>query len=179
MNLHWPESFLNELWICLWHFSLIHWLCGILAGGWFLWFIVLQWYNIRVQYRTGINLKRCIYFLDTNEVTNFQTEFSTIEALKLFKVHSTIQNISTSISNLDNLAKKAIYIVKYSEKYSFYDKLFEYARHNNIPIIIYAKQWGITNSLHWNIFNEYIYCDVVNTPNRIAMVLLNICKILK
>jgi hypothetical protein len=78
---------------------------------------------------------------------------------------------------LDTLKSNSVFIVWYDEKYQDYDKLIGHAKNHKIPVIIFAKQWEIRNLKHWELFNSYIYCDVWNTPNRLAIILLNILKI--
>lgn len=155
--------------------SLIHWIIGIIIiiG----WFVRYYFKYIRLEFRSANNLRRHIYFLKTSNLKNLQKERDLLQKLKAFKIENDIKDISNEIGMLDTLKSNSVYIIWYDENYKNYDKLIENARNKKIPVIIFAKQWEIKNREHWELFNSYIYCDVWNTPNRLAIILLNMIKI--
>ncbi len=129
-----------------------------------------------IQIRFAKNLRRKIYFLKTSDKKSLQTQKGKIKNLKLFDVKEEIKDISNSLDVLQTLKDNAVYIVGYDKNYQNYEKLFERARSKNIPIILFAKHGEIQKE-SWDLINEYIYCDVANTTNRLAIILLNILKI--
>lgn len=133
------------------------------------------WRYVKSQWRFGKNLKRKIYFLKTSDNKNLQTQKDRLKELGLFNLEEDIKDISKSLDVLQNLKDNAIYIASYSNKYE-YKKLFNEVKNKKIPIIIFAHQEEIKKS-DWDLMNNYIYCDVANTTNRLAIILLNTLKI--
>ena len=129
------------------------------------------------QFKFGRNLRKKIYFLKTSNDKSLQTQKDKIKKLKLFKLDEDIKDISNnSLDVLQNLNNNAVYIVGYSDSYDFRN-LFDKAESKKIPIIIFARQGEIKCSATWKLLNEYIYCDIANTTNRLAIILLNLLKI--
>ena len=121
-------------------------------------------------------MKRKIYFLKTSEAKKLNIEQNTLSNLKIFCLDNNIKDISASLKELQTFKKNAVYIVGYDHGYDQYKKLFDTAQNNNIPIIVFANQGEIKKE-HWNIFNGYIFCDVANTTNRVAIILMSMLKI--
>ena len=69
-----------------------------------------------------------------------------------------------------------VYIIGYKKEYGHYKSILKYAMDNKIPVIIFAKPQEIDKK-DLEIFDEYIYCDIANTTTRLAIVLLNILRI--
>ena len=170
---------MNDLKTWLENMALIYKVIAILFSGGILTFFAVCWRYIRVQWRFGKNLRRKIYFLKTAEEEKIKTARGNLADLKMFNIVNDIKDVSNNTNSLQSLAKNAVYIVRYSSHYPAYKELFDFAKHkDNIPIIIFADQGEIKpDSGHWEIFNGYIYCDVANTTNRLAVILLNILKI--
>jgi hypothetical protein len=133
---------------------------------------------LKFQWRFGCNLRRKVYFLKTAADKNLQAERDTIKKLGFFNIVDDIKDITTEIKLLQNIDTKAIYIIGYSVKYNFQGLFNEIKKHDNF-VIIYAKQNEIPKDHpHLRIFNNYIYCDIANTTNRIAIILMGILKII-
>ena len=132
---------------------------------------------IRFQYRFAKNLKRKVYFLKTSSEKPMQTQLDNIVNLKLFNIEKDIKDISQGIDGLQNLKKDAVYIVGYSKDYQKYQDLFNYAKHYNIPVIIFAAPGEIKGDCH-KLIADYIYCDMANTTHRLAIILVNTFQIL-
>ena len=161
------------IWTFLGNISLIQWIVGIIVflfSGSLLYF----WRYLKSQWRFGKNLKRKIYFLKTSDDKNLQTQKDKLKTLGLFNLDEDIKDISQKLDVLQNLKENAVYIVGYDDKFD-YKNLFEETKKYKIPIIFFANQGEIQKD--WNLFNGYIYCDVANTTNRLAIILLNILKI--
>ena len=159
------------IWSWLGDLSLFIWLVGavVIMGGSLMYF----WRFLSAQWRFGKNLRRKVYFLKTSDVKNLQTQKDKVKALKLFNVEDDIKDISQQLVVLQTLKDNAVYIVGYDKDYD-YSELIETAKANNIPIIIFAAAGEIRD---WSLFNSYIYCDVANTTNRVAIILLNIMHV--
>lgn len=155
--------------------SLIHWLIvlGIAIAS----VLVYVWRYLRLQHSFARNLKRHIYFLQTSDDKNLQTERDLIKKIALFNVERDIKNISKDLKPLQNLNSRAVFVVGYDPQYSLFKELVDEARNKNIPVIIFARQGEIKDLEHWKVFNGYVYCDVANTSNRLAVILLNILMI--
>jgi len=171
---------MNELLINTWKFlgnvSLVQWIVIIGLPSLITFCFYFNKY-LQSQWKFGKNLKRKIYFLKTSESKKLSTEMNQLKNLNLFNLDENIKDISNDTKLLQTMKTNAVYVVGYSEKYNKYEELFDVAVQNNIPIIIFASVGEIRNSEHWKIFNKYIYCDVVNTTNRVAIILINILKI--
>ncbi|PID87563.1 hypothetical protein CSB07_01190 [Candidatus Gracilibacteria bacterium] len=170
------RKYLEIIWDFVSNISTFTWLIGVLII--IVPFFVYFWKYIKTQIRFGKNLRRKIYFLKTSALKDLQNEKDLISNLKTFNIDSDIKDISGNVHKVDNLENKSVYIVGYDENYGKYNELFEHARINKIPLIIYAKQGEIRKFEHWDLINNYIYGDIANTPNRIAVMTLNILKIL-
>ena len=145
--------------------------------------IVLRWIpyalrSLRSQLRFGKNLKRTVYFLKTSGEVNLQSQKERLKNLQLFNLDGEIKDISNhqDIDILQSLDDNAVYIVGYKDGYD-YEKLFSYAKSKKIPIIIFAPHRTKRIEGAWELFGGYIYCDVANTTNRLAIILLNVLKI--
>lgn len=165
------QNFQQNIWSALESLSLVHWLIvlGIAIAS----ALVYVWRYLRLQYGFARNLKRHIYFLQTSDDKNLQTERDLIKKIALFNVEHDIKNISESLKPLQNLHSRSVFIVGYNPTYNLYKELFDEARRKNIPVIIFAKQSEIKEAEHWKVFNGYVYCDVANTSNRLTVILLN------
>lgn len=170
------EKYLKIIWDFVSNISTFTWLIWVLII--IVPFFVYFWKYIKTQIRFWKNLRRKIYFLKTSALKDLQNEKDLISNLNTFNIDSDIKDISWNVHKVDNLENKSVYIVWYDENYEKYSELFNHARINKIPLIIYAKQWEIKKPEHWELINNYIYWDVANTPNRIAVMILNILKIL-
>ena len=131
---------------------------------------------MRSQYKFGRNLRRKIYFLRTSGNKNLQVEKDCIKEIGFFNVDKDIRDISGGLKVLQSLKGKAVYVVGYESNYQYYADLIEHAKSKNILILIIAKQKEVKEE-YWEIFDSYIYCDVVNTTNRMVIILLNMLKI--
>ena len=169
------QNFIQNIWNMLESLSLVHWLIvlGIAIAS----ALVYVWRYLRLQYGFARNLKRHIYFLQTSDSKNLQTERDLIKKIALFNVEQDIKNISADLKPLQNLHSRAVFVVGYDPEYSLFKELVDEARSKNIPVIIFAKQGEIKDPEHWKVFNGYVYCDVANTSNRLAVILLNILMI--
>jgi hypothetical protein len=167
---------LERVWKFLENLSLLHWLIALILiiGG----FVIYFWKWIKLQFRFGKNLKRKIYFLKLSNDKNLETEKDQIRNLALFNIEDEIKDISKDTKNLQNFKKDAVYIIGYNKNKDseFYNNLITEAKINKIPVIIFAQQREIKEE-HWHIFNGYVYLDIANTTNRLAIILLNILKI--
>jgi hypothetical protein len=163
---------MNNLKTFLSDISLIWWIIStfIIGSGILIYFCKY----IKVQWRFAKNLKKKIYFLKTSNDKNLQTQRDKIKNLHLFNIEEDIKDISSNLTVLQNLKNNAVYVVGYNKDYD-YNNLFTEVKNNEIPIIIFANQGEIKKD--WNLFNNYIYCDISNTTNRLAVILLNILKI--
>ena len=130
---------------------------------------------IKNQFKFANNLRRKVYFLNFGGA-NLQAQKDKLKTLGLFNLDEDIKDIS-DLNVLQSLKKKAVYIVSYSDS-NEYKKLFQHAENEKIPIIIFANPKEIRNKDNLNLINNYIYCDIVNTTNRLAIILLNTLKIL-
>ena len=156
--------------------SLFHWAFFVFFASslaFFCWF----WKFIKIQIRFGKNLKRTVYFLMTSEAKKLDTEKNTLNKLEIFNLDKEVKDISINDKVLQTVKKNAVYIVGYDNEYDKYVDLFATARNTMIPIIVFANPGEIKKKEHWDIFNGYIYCDVANTTNRIAMILMSMMKI--
>lgn len=169
---------MNDLKSWLENMTLIYKVIAIVFSGGILTFFFYFWKYIKVQWRFGRNLKREVYFLRTSDEKDLEAERRLLKKLNIFNISEGVVSISSSRKDIENLDKHAVYIIGYSSQYPAYKDLFESARYSKIPIIIFANQGEIKNSEHWKIFNEYIYCDVANTTNRLSIILLSTLKIL-
>ncbi len=173
------NNLFQTIWTTLGNIALLHWIYIAIVsliplGGFAFYF----WRYIKVQWRFGKNLRRNIYFIKTSEEKKLKIERDSLVKVNTFNIIEDIKDISTSIKDIQALDKNAVYIVGYSSRYPEYKELIDSVKHDNIPIIIFADQGEIKpGSGHWEIFNGYIYCDVANTTNRLAIILLNILKI--
>ncbi|WP_020588453.1 hypothetical protein [Desulfobacter curvatus] len=170
MNLQIIWQFLSQL-------ALSHWILYVFLPGSLIAFCWFRKY-IKIQIRFGRNLKRKIYFLKTSEAKKLSVEKNTLSKLKIFHLDKNIRDISDNLKELQTLKKKAVYIIGYDDGYNKYKDLFDEAKGANIPIIVFANSGEIKKEEHWDIFNEYIYCDVANTTNRVAVILMSIMKII-
>ena len=164
------EELIN-IWEWLGHMSLLIWVTStlmILLG-----FLLYFWKYIKSQWRFGKNLRRKIYFLKTSNDKNLQTQRDKLKSLKLFNLEEDIKDVSEKLDILQNFKDNAVYIIGYEKNYDYKD-LFSKAENKKIPIIIFANAGEIND---WDLFNDYIYCDVANTTNRLTIILLNILKI--
>ena len=84
-----------------------------------------------------------------------------------------IYTVSDDPKVLQLMEKHSLFVIGYDANYSKYKELIDKAQENNTPIIIYAKQGEIKDSKHWDLFNNYIYCDVANTSSRLTVTILN------
>ena len=100
-----------------------------------------------------------------------------LKNLNIFNIEEDIKDISRNTNLLQNMNNNAVHIVGYNEQYNSYNELFSVAKQHKIPIIIFANAGEIKSQEHWKIFNSYIYCDVANSTNRVAIILINIMKI--
>jgi hypothetical protein len=168
-------NFLQSTWEILESLSFIHWLIILavaLSSG-----LIYVWRYVRLQYGFARNLKRRIYFLKTSNSKSLQTERDMIGKVALFNIEGDIKDVSQDLKPLQNCRSRATFIVGYDPEYSRFGELVNEARSKNIPVIIFAKQGEIKKPEHWEVFNGYIYCDVANTSNRLAVILLNILMI--
>jgi len=162
---------LKSIWSWLGDFSLFLWLIpAIIAVGVF---VRYCWKYIKSQWRFGKNLRRQVYFLKTSESKNLQTQRDKVKGLKLFNIENDIKDISQGLDVLQNLKDNSVYIVGYSSNYDF-DSLIDLAKAKKIPVIIFANAGEIQD---WSSFTGYIYCDVANTTNRVAVILVNIMQV--
>jgi len=166
---------LQQIWEYIGALSLVYWII-IIGIAILLWSLYI-WRYLKLQLRFARNLKRRIYFLKTSDDKNLQTEKDLIKKIQLFNIEKDIKDISKDLKVLQNLNPNAVFIAGYNPEYSLYSDLLFKAKNENIPIIIFAKQNEIKNQDHWKNFNDYIYCDVANTSNRLSVVLLNILMI--
>ncbi len=168
-------NFLQNIWNVLGSLSLIHWLAvlgvAVISG------LVYVWRYLRLQYGFACNLKRRVYFLKTSTSKNLQTERDMIRRISLFNIEDDIKDVSQDLKPLQNLRSRAAFVVGYDSEYSRLGELVNEARSKNIPVIIFAKQGEIKKPEHWEVINGYIYCDVANTSNRLAIILLNMLMI--
>lgn len=166
---------LQQFWEYIKTLSLVHWIAiiSIIILSWSLYI----WRYLKLQFRFAKNLKRKIYFLKVSIDKNLQTEKDLIKKIKLFNIEEDIKDISKDLKALQSLNSNAVFIVGYDQKYLLYSNLLTEAKSKNIPVIIFAKQSEIRNQDHWKNFNDYIYCDVANTSNRLSVILLNILMI--
>lgn len=166
---------LQQFWEYIKTLSLVHWIViiSIIILSWSLYI----WRYLKLQFRFAKNLKRKIYFLKVSIDKNLQTEKDLIKKIKLFNIEEDIKDISKDLKALQSLNSNAVFIVGYDQKYLLYSDLLTEAKSKNIPVIIFAKQGEIRNQDHWKNFNDYIYCDVANTSNRLSVILLNILMI--
>lgn len=164
---------MDTIWKFLSDLSLLHWLISFLI---FLFSGILRYFYryLKSQFRFGMNLKRTVYFLKTSDDKNLQTQKDKIKSIELFNLEEDIKDISSKLDVLQNLKENSVYIVGYNPNYE-YKYLFQEALKHKIPIIIFAKQGEIKKD--WDLFNNYIFCDIANTTNRLAIILLNILKI--
>ncbi len=166
---------LKSIWKCLSDLSLLQLIASLLIMFFSGTFIYLLRY-IKSQWRFGRNLRRKIYFLKTSDDKNLQTQKDKLNSLGLFNLEKDIKDISSKLDVLQNLKNNAVYIVGYDEGYS-YKQLFSRAVSMSIPVLIFANSGEIKKEEHWDLFNSYVYCDIANTTNRLAIILLNILKI--
>ena len=151
--------------------SVVVLLLGLLGAG------IYLWRYLRSQWKFGKNLKRTVYFLKTSEELNLQSQKERLKKLKLFNLDEEIKDISNPKNGniLQSLDDNAVFIVGYELNYN-YEKLFDHAQSKRIPIIIFAPPGKVIGK-SWELFGDYIYCDVANTTNRLAIILLNVLKI--
>ncbi len=152
--------------------SLCQWLIAFVILP-FVGFFIYFWKYLKAQFRFGLNLKRRIYFLKTSEIKKLNAEKDTLSQLGLFNLDA-IKDISEDLVAIQSFPVKtnAVYVVGYDERYGLFKELFESAKFYNNPIIILAGPGEIKKDEHWKIFKEYIYCDVVNSTNRVGIILL-------
>ena len=169
------QEIINGFWKIIGTISLLQlfwWIMIFIVGGSILYF----GRYLKDQIRFGKNLKRKIYFLKTSEDKDLQSEKDLLLNIGLLNIEKDVKDISDGIKKLQNFKSNSVYIVGYSEDYDNYKQLIEYAEGKKIPVIIYAEQGEIKKN--WGIFNNYIYCDVANTNCRLAVITLNILKII-
>ena len=141
-------------------------------------FSIYFWRYLKGQLKLGKNLKRKIYFLTTSNVISLQAEKDNIKEIGLFNIENETKDISDGLKELQPLDKRAVYIVGYDENYGNkkYKDLINRVENNGIPIIIFSGREKITPK-DWEVFRSYIYCDIANTTNRLAILLLNMLNI--
>lgn len=133
---------------------------------------------VKLQIRFGRNLRRTVYFFNPENSVNLQPQKDQAIKLGLLKIDNDIKDIrSENTLVLQNLKEKAIYVVGYKKNFG-YEKLIAWATDRKIPIIIFAKP-GEIEGVHLILFNSYIYCDMVNTSNRLMTTLINILNIIR
>lgn len=165
----------QKIWSRLGDLSLIHWLVGfiiIIASSTIYYFRLLK-----IQNRLAKNLKRKVYFLKTHASKDLQNERDQVREVGIFNIEEDIKDISKSCKVLQNLKDSCVFIVGYYKNYAKYSELINLTKNQKIPVIIFAKHGEIKKQTHWKIFNDYIYCDVANSSNRIVVILLNILMI--
>ncbi len=167
----------GDFWDLLNNLSLIQWLIvgSIVVGPSIIYFCRF----LRFQWIFAGNLKRKIYFLKTHISRDLQNERDQLVKVGLFNIERDIKNIEKDLRALQNIQEFCVLVVGYHREYKYFKELFAYAIPKSVPIIIYAKQGEIRDSSHWETFNNYIYCDVVNYPNRLAIILLNTLMIIR
>ena len=163
----WIKKFLSD--ISLWQWCIVTLIC--LAA-----YVQLFWRYLKSQWRYARNLKRKVYFLATSTDGKLQTPKGVIKNINLFRVDNEIKDISNQLDILQTLDSNAVYIVSYDENFDF-ASLIKKAADKKIPVIIFARQGEIKNADHFKIFNDYIFCDIVNTTKRIAVILMAMFKI--
>lgn len=136
----------------------------------------VYWKYLRTEFQFAKNLKRKIYFLKTSKEESLQTEKDTIKNLRLFNIEEEIKDISNGEKPLENFKGNVVYIIGYKKGYRHYEPILKCAMDNKIPVIIFAKPQEIDEK-DLAIFDKHIYCDVANTTTRLAIVLLNILRI--
>lgn len=167
----------QTIWQFIAQLALWHWiLCVFFPGS----VILLYWFRkyIRIQMQFARNLKRRIYFFKTSKAKDLGVEKDTLAKLEIFNLDKDIREIPDDLKKLQPLEKKAVYIIGYDGEYNKYRELFAKAEDAMIPILVLANPGEIKKKEHWDIFNGYIYCDVANTTNRVAVILMSIMKII-
>jgi len=140
-------------------------------------FCLYFWRYLKVQWRFGRNLKKTVYFLKTSDEKSLEVELATINNLGIFRVDEKVKDISGDLKICDTLKNKAVYIVGYNKNYHFFEGLIGDAKRARIPVIIFARPREIREEENLEIFNKYIYCDIANTTNRIAVILMAMLRI--
>lgn len=152
--------------------SLIQWIIGGIITALIPFLIFIRKYVI-LQFRFANNLRRKIYFLRLEDSAPLVSERELISKTKLFNVEKDIYTVSDDPKVLQLMEKHSLFVIGYDANYSKYKELIDKAQENNTPIIIYTKQGEIKDSKHWDLFNNYIYCDVANTSSRLTVIILN------
>lgn len=152
--------------------SLIQWIIGGIITALIPFLIFIRKYVI-LQFRFANNLRRKIYFLRLEDSAPLISERELISKTKLFNVEKDIYTVSDDPKVLQLMEKHSLFVIGYDASYSKYKELIDKAQENHTPIIIYAKQGEIKDSKHWDLFNNYIYCDVANTSSRLTVIILN------
>ena len=136
----------------------------------------LFWRYLKSQWRFAKNLKRKVYFLATSADKKLQTPKNKIKNLNIFRIDDEIKDISKKWDVLQTLERNAVYIVAYDKDFDF-ASLIKKAEGKKIPIIIFARQGEIKNQSHFDVFNDCVLCDIANTTNRVAVILMAMFKI--
>ena len=163
----WIKKFLGDISLWQWCIATL----GVLAAS-----VPLFWRYLKSQWRYAKNLKRKVYFLATSTDRKLQTPKGAIKNLNIFRVDNEIKDISEQLDILQTLDSNAVYVVSYDKDFDF-ASLINKAADKKIPVIIFARQREIKNEDHFKIFNDYIFCDIANTTNRIAVILMAMFKI--
>ena len=129
----------------------------------------------RKEIRLFKNLQREVYLLKTGQA-NLETEREMINSNGLFSVNEKILDLSNETNQLQTLKDFAVFVVGYSSACTNYQTIVNHAKAQNIPLIVLAKPAEITPE-HLNIFQQYIYFEMCNSPARLLTIIFNLSLI--
>lgn len=130
----------------------------------------------RKEVRLFRNLGRKIYLLNTGG-SNLETERQMLVKNGLFSVSESILDVRQDTKQLQVLEGFAVFVLGYSNTYTNYAAIVDYAKTHNSPIVVFAKPTEITTD-HMKIFQQHIYFEMCNTSARLLTTILGISLIM-
>ncbi len=119
------------------------------------------------------NLLLKVYILSTTGKNGMQEVSELLEKSKMYSIHNKILNLESNKNILQTIKKRGIYIVGYSDKFNGYKKLVEKIKDDNSALIVFAHSVNIVKK-DKDIFDGYIYCDIVNSHARLMTTVNNL-----
>lgn len=131
----------------------------------------------KIQFYFANNLKRKVYFVTLTGKKNLQAEREHLRRMGIFNIDAEIKDLTGGDLRFLSLADRhSAFIIGYESSFPKFKELIDFTITNNIPTIIVAGHNEL-NEEDKNLVNKSLYCDVVNSLSRLAIVLMNIFMI--
>lgn len=144
--------------------------------------LILFYFLQRKQFRILYNLRREIYLIDFKKQGEADVLKSMLETNGLFKVYSTVFDISNYRQFLElRQHHKYAYVVIYNSEVEaeHYERIIKDAKTTgkNIPVVFYAPNHDITPQC-MGLLDSYMYGDKCITKSRLLSVVYNLAVIM-